>query len=178
MKWSWSLLIVLTFVVNCFAQSVADIARKERERQRVTKSRVVTGVGTLRPAPVTPAPGTAPTTTAQTAGTTTTPAKPSGATDNQGRDEQFWRTAFQKARDDAKRAEARVALLDLKVKDLNTQLMRQGDVYNRERRIGPEIAAAQKELDDARRDAEQATKTITDLEESLRKSGGPAGWAR
>ena len=105
-------------------------------------------------------------------------AKPVAVTDNKGRDEKYWRTTFQKARDDLKRAEARVEILDLRVKDLNTQLLRRSDMYNRENRLGPEIAAAQKDLEDARKEAEQAKKKITDLEDELRRSGGPAGWGR
>jgi hypothetical protein len=173
MRRSWFLLLVLTFAVNCFAQSVADIARKERERQKSAQSKIlVTGRGTT----------TAPTTTDSTAAAppaaAPTAAKPGEILDNRGRDEKYWRAAFQKARDDAKRAEARAELLDLKLKELNTQLLRQTDVYNRENRIGPGITATQKELENARIEAEQSKKRIKDLEEELRKSGGPAGWAR
>jgi hypothetical protein len=69
-------------------------------------------------------------------------------------------------------------LLDLRVKDLNTQLLRQSDIYNRENRLGPEITAAQKELDDARKEAAASQQKVTDLEDELRKAGGPPGWSR
>ena len=101
-----------------------------------------------------------------------------GPTDNKGRDEKYWRAEFQKARNDAKAAEDKVQVLDLKIKDLNTQLLRQRNVYNRENRLGPEIADTQKQLDEARKQADEAKKKITDLEDELRRSGGPPGWAR
>jgi chromosome segregation ATPase len=167
-------LVFLTFSLNSFAQSIAEVARQERERQKSARSTVVITSQTR-------------TTTAESPSTTSTPAAAtattaaagsSGPTDNNGRDEKYWRAAFQKARDDAKRAETKVEVLDLRVKDLNTQLLRQSDIYNKENRVGADITAAQKELEDARKETEQAKKKVTDLEDELRKSGGPAGWAR
>jgi hypothetical protein len=169
-------LVIYLFGINSFAQNVAEIARKERERQKASRSRVVISSST---GTTTTAPQAAGSSTSDAAApAATAAAKPAGPTDNQGRDEKFWRAAFQKARDDAKRADERVILLDLKQKDLNTQLLRQSDVYNRENRIGAELTASQNDLDAARKEAEQAKKKITDLEEQLRRSGGPAGWAR
>jgi methylphosphotriester-DNA--protein-cysteine methyltransferase len=101
-----------------------------------------------------------------------------GPFDNKGRDEKYWRTEFQKARDALKKAEDSAQLLDLKIKELNTQLLRQSDMYNREYRLGPEIAATQQQLDDAHKQVEEANKRISDLQDELRRSGGPAGWAR
>jgi BMFP domain-containing protein YqiC len=167
-----AILLLFAFVLNCSAQSIAEAARKERERQKNLKSTVTVVGGTKveskagTPATKTTAPAAAPV------------VKPVEALDNNGRNEQYWRTAFQKARDDAKRAEDRVRSLDLNVKNLNTQLLTRTDIYNRENVIGPEIAAAQKELEDARKEAEQAKQRITNLEDELRKAGGPAGWAR
>ena len=158
------------FAADCLAQSVADIARQERERQRSAKSRVVaTSYGTT---------GSLSTDTKPAPAASTATEKPSGPTANNGKDEKFWRTAFQNARDNAKRAAARVEILDLKVKQLNTDMLQYSSFYNREYRLGPEIAATQKELEDARKESELANKKIIDLEDELRKSGGPAGWAR
>ena len=165
---------VFTLAANSFAQSVADIARKERQRQQTTKSKVVVrGVGGSNATTVQTSPSTQ-----TTAGNASGAPKPVTATDNKGRDEQFWRTAFQNARDDLRRAEQKVQILDLRLKGLNTQLLQQTDIYNRENRIGAETTAAQKAMEDARKELDQANKKITDLEEELRKSGGPPGWAR
>jgi hypothetical protein len=165
--------LLLTFAVNSFAQSIVDVARKERERQKASQSKVmVTGVGSST------AIDKPPTDEAKPGALNSTFAKPIEPTDNKGRTEKFWRAAFQQARDDAKRADAKAEVLDLRVKELNTQLLRESEVYNREYRLGPTIAAAQKDLEDARKQSAQAKQKITDLEDDLRKSGGPAGWAR
>ena len=71
-----------------------------------------------------------------------------------------------------------IQFLDLKIKQLNTDMLQYSSFYNREYRLGPDIAATQKELEDARKESELANKKIIDLEDELRKSGGPAGWAR
>jgi hypothetical protein len=165
--------ILLIFALDCSAQSIADVARQERERQKNVQSKVFvqnvrtnsidTGTPPANAAPPAPVPA---------------PAKQTGPVDNQGRDEKYWRGAFQKARDDAKRAADRSLLLDLKLKDLNTQLLRQSDLYNRENRLGAEITTAQKELEIAQKEAAEAKQKITDLEDELRKSGGLPGWAR
>ena len=179
MKWFRLLLfptIVSLFGLHAFGQSVADIAKKERERQRSAQSKItVSGSGTTSTSTAGPS-STSPSSAA--AGAAKQAAKPGEVTDSKGRNEQFWRSAFQRAREDAKRAATRVELLDLKMKELNTSLLRQTDVYNREYKIGPEITATQKEVDEARKAAEQAQKNIAGLEEELRRSGGPAGWGR
>lgn len=187
MKNLWLTIFVLTIATSSFAQSVVDVARKERERQRTAKSSVVVVSNVPTPnaettpastpdASATPAaPGTSAT---ATAGASTPAAASTGIKDNKGRDEKYWRDTFQKARDDVKRAEAKIEILDVKVKDLNTQLLRQSDVYNRENRLGTQISAAQKEIDDARLEVEAARKKVLDLEDELRRSAGPPGWAR
>jgi DNA repair exonuclease SbcCD ATPase subunit len=166
-------LFICTLATNSFAQSIADLARKERQRQQTAKSKVVVrGVGGANATTVQGSP------TPATAGTASAMPKPVTATDNKGRDEQFWRTAFQNAREDLKRAEQKVQILDLRQKQLNTQLLQQSDIYNRENRIAAETTAAQKAMEDALKELDQAKKKISDLEEELRKSGGPPGWAR
>jgi chromosome segregation ATPase len=168
-------LLLVAFALDCSAQTLADVARRERERQKRLHSTVVVANGATT------------TTTASTSSTAATTAvaapeanaaRPTGPTDNKGHDEKYWRDQFQKARDAARAADAKVQVLELRVRDLNTLLLRQSDIYNREYRLGPEIADAQKQLDDARVAADQAKKKITDLEDELRRSGGPPGWAR
>jgi hypothetical protein len=175
--------VSFVFALNCFGQSVADIARQERERQKAAKSRVtiiagraVSGTLTQAATPVAPAANTS-------ASTAPAPAiapavKPVEPRDKNGHDEKYWRDIFQKARADARRADDVVTLLDLRVRDLNVQYLRQGDVYNRENLIGSEINSAQKELEEARKQADQAKQRLVDLEDELRKAGGPPGWAR
>ncbi len=164
-------LLAIVFAVDCSAQTLADIARRERERQKRLHSQVIVANGATT------------TTAASTSSTSAAPtpaeaAKPTGPTDNKGHNEKYWRDQFQKARDDVKRAEERVQLLDLRVKDLNSKLLNRSDIYNRENQFLPEITVAQKELEEARAQAEQAKKKIPDLEDELRRAGGPPGWSR
>ena len=171
------ILVLFTSVLSSFAQSVADVARKERQRQQSTKSRVLVNANVAMPTTAS-TPATNTTAPAATATPATSPAKPGELTDRNGRTERFWREAFDKARADLKRAEARVELLDLKVKQINTDMLQYSNFYNRENRLGVELTAAKNDLENARKELEQARKKLSDLEEELRRSGGPAGWAR
>lgn len=158
------LLCTVVFAVTCSAQSLADAARRERERQRQLESKAVySNEGAEKKPAVVPAATVPP--------KPVVPAVPV-------RDEKYWRDAFQKARENAKRADDKVRLLELKVNQLSMQLLNRSDIYNREYRIGPEIGKAQAELDAARKEAAAAKQKIADLEEDLRRSGGPPGWAR
>ena len=166
-------LFVSLLALDCSAQSLADVARRERERQKQLHSPVVVANGvTTSTAAASSSTSSAVTPAAPKA------AGPAGPVDNKGHDEKYWRQQFDKARDTLKKADDKVQLLDLKIKNLNTQLLRQSDIYNREYRLGPEIAETQKQLDDARRESDEARKKISDLEDELRRSGGPPGWAR
>lgn len=166
--------LMLFFAVNASAQSLADIARKERHRQKGLQSKhTYSNAGQA----VSTAAGSGGTSAAR-AGTASSEVAPFEVRDNQGHNEKYWRDKFDQARNEAKRADERIALLEQKVQDLNTQLLRQSDMYNRENRLGPEIETANKDLAAARRDAAQARQKISDMEEELRRAGGPAGWAR
>jgi len=167
-------LLAIVFAVDCSAQTLADVARRERERQKRLHSEVVVTNG----ATTTTAASTSSTAATTPAANAETPAKPTGPTDNKGHDEKYWRAQFQKARDDVKRAEEKAEILDLRVKDLNSKLLNRSDIYNRENLLLPEITAAQNDLEAARAQAEQAKKKVTDLEDELRRAGGPPGWAR
>jgi len=166
-------LLAIVFAVDCSAQTLADIARRERERHKRLHSQVIVANG----ATTTTAASTSSTSAAPTPPPADT-ATPTGPTVNKGHNEKYWRDQFQKARDDVKRAEEKVQLLDLRVKDLNNQLLNRSDIYNRENQLGPQITAAQKQLEEARAQAEQAKKKVSDLEDDLRRAGGPPGWAR
>ena len=171
---TFCLIFPLLFALDCSAQSLADVARRERERQKQVHSAVVVASG----ATVSTAASTSSATPTITTPMTPSTAPTAGPVDNKGHNEKFWRQQFNIARDAAKKADDKVQLLDLKVKNLNTQLLRQSDLYNREYRLGPEIAETQKQLDDARRESDEARKRISDLEDELRRAGGPPGWAR
>jgi chromosome segregation ATPase len=167
--------LLLTFGFECSAQTLADRARHERERQKgLHSTRVIINGATTG----TSASSSAPAASVKAPQSPPNNALVSGPLDNQGHDEKYWRTQFAKARDAVKKSEDNVQLLDLKVKEMNTQLLRQSDIYNREYRLGPQIAESQQQLDDARKQLDDAKKKLADLEDDLRHAGGPPGWAR
>ncbi len=166
-----SFLALFLFALDCPAQQLADLARQERERQKRLHSTVIVVNGATT------------STVALTGGTAakTTPprpAPPTGPLDNNGHDEKYWRTLFDNARAALKKAQDNAQVLDLKIKDMNTQLLRQSDIYNREYRLGPQIADSQKQLDEANKQVDDAKKKIADLEDELRRAGGLPGWSR
>ena len=61
--------------------------------------------------------------------------------------------------------------------DLTSQFYREG-VYSKEMEIRKELAEVQKQQQDAREEVGASQKKISDLEDELRRSGGPPGWAR
>jgi hypothetical protein len=177
-----AILMVSGIAATATAQGVADLARQERARKKPGDSKAVltnnsetlpkgTEPGSLN---VTPAPaaatGTAKTPEAAASDTT-------GLKDNKGRDEKYWRSTFEKARQDLKRAEDKLAVLELKRNDLQGALYREG-IYEREQQIRQEISETEKAEAMARDDVAAAQKNISDLEDELRRSGGPPGWAR
>ncbi len=156
-----------------YGQTLADVARQERARKKALESKIVINE-TSAPA------GKTVTTAAATDKpivTAATPTAPKGPVDNKGRDETYWRTTFQNARQGLKRAEDRAKLLDVKLTDLNSQLLREG-IANRERELRESIDTTKKEQAAANIELQAAQQKIRDLEEELRLSGGPPGWAR
>src|SRR6266436_3846502 len=92
------ILLLAAFALDCSAQTLADVARRERERQQKVHSAVVIANGVT----ITTAASTSSTSPAAATAAPATPAeaRPTGPTDNKGRDEKYWRTQFQKARVD------------------------------------------------------------------------------
>src|SRR5262249_28074583 len=103
-----AILIVSWIASSANAQTIADLARQERARKKANESKTV-----LTNNSVTPPKGSQPAPTATTG--TAKAAESSAATDttgirdNKGRDEKYWRTTFDKARQDLKRAEEKLA---------------------------------------------------------------------
>ncbi len=176
---SWIVIFVqCSFAIDASAQTLAEAARRERERQRTVQSQSRGAV--FKNTTAGAVGGTAVTSSSTSSNTAVAPAVPvvKPPTDSKGRDEKYWRGQFQQARDAVKRADERIQLLDAKLKDLNTQLLNRNDIYNKESVIGAQITDTQKQLDDARKESDQAKQKIADLEEDLRRSGGLPGWAR
>jgi hypothetical protein len=180
---------VFVLVVDARAQTLADAARSERARQSAVASRTFTNddVASISPgeslastpAASAPTPGPQRETTAEPAQEQEAgPAKPTGPVDKQGRDEKYWRGAFETARADLKRAEDRALVLEIQRNEINLQILRQSNLYNRENVLRTQLNTLETELATVRKTVEAARLKISDLEEELRRSGGHPGWAR
>jgi hypothetical protein len=180
------------------AQSLGDVARKEQARRKGTPS--TQGSGKVytnddlkgAPAPAASAPSTAPGTTpdAKADGAKPGDAKTADAKSDDGKaakgdakasdaknDEASWRKrrlAIQEAIDRAKTfAEA----LQSRINGLTADFAARDDPAQRAA-VGNERQKALTELDRVKKEIEQHTKALADLQEEARKSGVPAGWLR
>jgi hypothetical protein len=181
----WVVTLALCSSVYANAQTIADVARRERARQQPQSNVTITNADLKKKTPVTvieeKKPGESQATAPAAATTTTTapaatqaPTQAPSTTDT--RDEKWWREKFDAARTDTRRAENQVALAQLELNSANRDYQtRSYDPGN----VGlSAIAAAQKKLDDANKAVAAGRAKLTQLEDDLRRSGAPAGWAR
>jgi hypothetical protein len=201
-------LFVICWSAGVNAQTIADIARSERAKRnnapktttapinnaRVSKAKPGAEVGSppaepvpsVTPAPdpapplkVSPIPANAPTTQAAQPDKPAEAKPPAGAQPEpkkDSRDEEWWRTAFEKARTEIRRAENQAAVAQLELNAANRDYLTRA--YDPDGRGPTAIGAATAKLDASKKNVEQARTNLAALEEELRRSGAPAGWAR
>jgi hypothetical protein len=171
-----AILIVSFIASTAAAQGIAELARQERARRKPGESKAVL-TNNSQTVPKGSEPGSVTVSKAAPAVPTGTTTATGEVRDNKGRNEQYWRSTFEKARQNLKRAEEQLTVLDLRMNDLQGSLYREG-VYSRELEIRQQIAETEKAQTIAHDDVAAAQKNISDLEDELRRSGGPPGWAR
>jgi hypothetical protein len=169
------LIVALQTTAPSASPTLADVARRERTRQKTATSESVFTNESVHPEVEPPSPPDKP-----AAETLKPPDSEAGgaAAPAAEHNEAWWRDAFSKARDDVKHAEDRVKVLQLELNRLNTDLLTRSDIYNRENVLGPQITAKNLELAGAEKDADQARAKVTKLEDDLRHAGAPIGWSR
>jgi hypothetical protein len=179
----WIVTFALCASVWANAQTIADIARRERaKRQDPPRPRIATIEITGKPAPVEPPKDSpaAKTQPAPAAAATASPAAPTPPSETQprqdSRDEKWWRGEFEKARIDVRRGENQVAVAQLELNAANRDFLTRA--YDPDGRGPAAIAAATAKLDAAQKHLESARAGLARLEEELRRAGAPAGWAR
>jgi hypothetical protein len=157
--------------------SLAEIARREQERRKATKSseKVLTNKdlpASAQAAPPVPAP-------AAPAGTPPTGAAPASeqkpATDE--KDEAWWRERITQAREGLRRSEVFAEALQSRINALSTDFVNRDDPYQRAK-IGEDRQKALMELSRVQAEIEGFKKQIEDIEEEARKAGVPPGWLR
>ncbi len=177
-----------------YSQSLAELAKKEKERRQAVKdAKVITNeqAAKYQSAPLTAA--TLPTT--QTAEKTAAGAdKPPGQgeavpgtvkekppsdepVDFQGRPESFWRQTFADARQKVKGLEDESNVLILKLNDLQNRFYRENDGF-KQQEIQREIQKTIYEQDVNKENLAKAKSDLTDLEREARKSGALPGWIK
>ncbi|HEX4997403.1 MAG TPA: hypothetical protein VFY29_04215 [Terriglobia bacterium] len=172
-------------------QSLADLARQERERKKnMPEATVITNEALPKsaPRPVEPPPSEQATKPAEPASDAKPGAKPAetgtdakpGAkpAEDSKHDEAWWRAAFAEARADLKRAESERQALELQVAQANKDFLVRDDLFNKEGQMTARLNGLNADLEAARGREANARQKIAGLEEDLRRSGGLPGWAR
>jgi len=171
---------ILAFVVGATAVSHAqlgEIARQEEARRKTVKAagKVYTN-DSLQPAPQ-PSSESVPDTPPPTAAPEPTPAEGDAPSPSPAGDEAYWRKRVTDARDALSRAQTFQAALESQVNGLMTEFINRDDpaqravvVANRDKAIA--------ELDRVKKEVQQYTRAISDVQEEARRAGVPAGWVR
>ena len=154
-------------------QSLADLAKKEREKQQGKPRKVYTNDDLAKYEDL----------------RTNTPANPvaqpsesvgaSAKTALPGPDEsseRAWSKRFIEAKARVQESKTKADALQAKLNDLNLKLLRQSDVLDRENVYGPLIAQTKQQIEENKGEAVAAQQGLEDLREELRKSGDPASW--
>ncbi len=201
-------LAALSLALVCIqlqAQSLDELAKKERERQARLKkdaAKVFTNedLSRFKDAPVTiPAQLGTPSESAAGAGKEEKPeAEAAGrerptspeakgqepeksdedkVTDLKGRDEAYWRSTLGEARLRVKSLSDEAKVLELRLNDLYNRFYRENSPVTRER-IQVEIQKTLYQIDRNKQELAQARRSLEDLEQEARKSGALPGWLR
>ena len=177
------LLRVVAFILcsNTFvhAQTIADLARQERARRQGAPKATITvttkDLKTEASAPKTEVkpegePAAPPTAAAAPAPETPPAAGPGG------HDEKWWRGQFEKTREEIQRLSTQIPLLESDFNTANREFLTRS--YDPDGRGKRAIEEAKARVDLAKGDLAKAQGRLTQIEDDLRRAGGPAGWAR
>lgn len=181
-------IFLIAFISAANAQSLADLAKQEKERREGVKgNRVITEEEVAkytRESHASPVAAEQPSSDArpggQEEGADAEKAKKDGPesdepTDFQGRPESFWRKTMADARQSVKDLTNEANVIVLKIADLQNKFYSMDDGFNRET-IQREIQKSFYEQDLNRNNLEKAKAALKDLENEARKSGALPGW--
>jgi len=183
-------LLLAAFAAGGSAQSLAELAKKEKERRAAIKTeakvinneKAAQAVGSVSAAQP---PGTDAEKPAA-AGETKPAAEPGTEkarpvtdepVDFQGRTESYWRQTFADARKRVAELENQTNVIVLKLTDLQNQFYREANGF-KQQTIQREIQKTLFEQDKTKENLAQAKADLVDLEREARKSGALPGWFR
>lgn len=191
--------VVLATVAHASAQSLGDVARAEEARRKtVTSAGKVYTNDRLRPDPTTrsqPATPPAAAASASPAPSSSTPKAGEGTKAGEGapkagegpakdgqpqagaKDEAAWRSRIKAARESLDRSKVMADALQSRINGLNADFTARDDPAQRNL-ITADLQRALAELDRTKKDIEQQTKAIAQIQDEGRRAGVPAGWLR
>jgi preprotein translocase subunit SecG len=180
---------LIAFVSVSYAQqSLADLAKQEKERrEEIKNNRVITNeeaASYIKEAPASPA------LPEQPAGTAHPDKRGSEAvnkpqtdnpeadepTDFEGRPESFWRNTMAEARQQVKDLTNEANVIVLKIADLKNEFYRTDSGFKQRGDLQREIQKSYYEQDLNKENLEKAKMGLQDLENDARKSGALPGW--
>lgn len=161
--------------------SLVELARQEAARRKAIKgvSKVYTDKDVKRagrapeaaaPSPFSALPPPVPAPVAQ-------PEKPQPEKPDSKKDETWWKTRMNQARDDLRRNDVFAEALQSRINALTGDFVNRDDPYQRAK-IGDDRQKAIVELDRVKAEIERSKKQIADIEEEARQAGVPPGWIR
>jgi hypothetical protein len=160
--------------------SLVDLSRQAKSRKAEGKPvRVITNedLKRLQNAPVSTSSSSVKATEGEEA-SEAVPAETAGtATEDQGPDVEFWKSAFAEARLNLKNAVNRGLVMQLKMNNLRNAFYREDDGTT-QARIQAELAQTLEQLEANKQDVEEARDTLKTVEEEARKAGLPPGTIR
>lgn len=178
--------LVATCTVSGAAQSLGELAKQEAARRESVKSpaKVYTNEslrqGSAPPpsAPMTASSSPAAPSSEKPGGTETaaTDEKPTSSSEPK-KDEAAWRAQIQAERDALRRAQIFAEALQSRINALTADFTARDDPAQRAQ-IGSDREKALQELDRVKKEIDDRTKGIADIQAEARKAGVPPGWLR
>lgn len=157
---------------------LAEVARKEAERRKVTKAapKVLTNKDLPKSATQPPPPPAAATPPSAEAAAQTPEQEPAPPPKDE-KDEAWWRARITQAREEVRRNEMFLEALQSRVNALSTDFVNRDDPFQRAK-IGEDRQKALAEMERVKAEIQLGKKQIEDIEEEARKAGVPPGWLR
>jgi hypothetical protein len=181
---SFTAALLVAAAVPVFAQSLADVAKKEEERRKkVPDAAKVYTNKDLSPAPTssTPPPAAAPGEPSPAAATPGDASKAADAEKDKEKDpkktQAYWGGKMKALQEEVSRNETFAEALQSRINALSTDFVNRDDPAQRAV-ITQNRQKAMAELDRLKKTIADGKKAITDLEEDARRAGIPPGWLR
>ena len=173
--------LLLAFPVALFAQQppppeqdVVAAARKAREAKKTAQKAKLVFTNDNIPT----APGSSAATEAAAAPADSKESASAPAEEKKGLDESAWRKRFDEARSKVTTAEKELDILQRELNLNQQQYYSDPNKTLREEFTRNTINKGRANIDAKKLEVEQLKKALSDLEDELRKAGGPAAWSR